>query len=371
LPRAQAAPEALPCAALRTLRDATTHTLATRVVPREADHSFGARSSAADNTTQHNAKPRVRMRTLLTASRRCVFLFPTPAHTPHVSAGVIWDVHANSHSEVTVTSVSVGGMLGRVRIFARAGSWRGDTADHAARLIATGWGQRYDLDATGWALVADEECAPSWDIAREIRLSTPVRILPHHTRALFIHSNLPDDLGIQYQTYRGLNDILARDDHCVMLPGLGFTGSVPFDTRRGWYRAYRGLAGALGYTASPLRWSAPRHGVFPAAARAAVCTLLCAQRRPESPLSALPKHLLLTVLEHCHWDWFVPTGANPPLGGTLEGGGAHGGARAPGEEEAGPLLDDEEMEEEDEEGEEESEDDDWEEDSDDGEYVFE
>lgn len=245
------------------------------------------------------------------------------------TAGVLWDVEARGACEVVVTSLWIGGMLGRVRIFARDGSWRGDDAEHEQRLVATGWGTRYDLDPTGWALVADEECAPSWDIPREIRLTTPVRILPHHRRALFVHSNLPDDLGIQYQSYDG-RDVMAQDEHVALHPGLGFTGAVPFDTRRGWYRAYRGLAGSVGYTAAPVRWSAPVHAHFPVAARAAVRTILLAQRRKDSPLALLPKDVVLAMLEHCDWDWFVRPGARPPRGGTREGGGPAGAAGAVG-----------------------------------------
>jgi hypothetical protein len=250
-----------------------------------------------------------------------------PRNANHSFAGVLWDVEARGANEVVVTSVWVGGMLGRVRVFARDGSWRGDDEEHATRLMHTGWGMRYHLDPTGWALVADEECAPSWDVAREVRLSVPVRILPHHRRALFVHSNLPDDLGIQYQSYGG-EEVIAQDAHVAMHPGLGFTGAVPFDTNRGWYRAYRGPAGALGYAAAPVRWSAPGHALFPAAVRAAVRTCLLAHKRRGCPLALLPKDVLLAVLEHCHWDWFVRPGARPPRGGTREGGGPAGAAIA-------------------------------------------
>ena len=48
-----------------------------------------------------------------------------------------------------------------------------------------------------WVQVADEECAPSWDAPRHVALRVPLVVPPHQRRALFVHSNLPDDLGIQ------------------------------------------------------------------------------------------------------------------------------------------------------------------------------
>lgn len=89
-----------------------------------------------------------------------------PSRADHSFAGVLFDAHAVSDHEVVVTSLHVGGMLGRVRVYARATSWRPPPAEHARRTIPTGWGTRYELDREGWALVADERCAPSWDVCR-------------------------------------------------------------------------------------------------------------------------------------------------------------------------------------------------------------
>ena len=261
----------------RLSAQATLHTLATAVAPSRADHSF---------------------------------------------AGVIFDVHARSEQELVVTGVHVGGMLGRVRVFARTCSWKGD--DVAARTVNTGWGTRYDFDHRHWEQVAEEECAPSWDTAREVRLAHPVHVLPHHTRALFVHSSLPDDLGIQYQSYHSVEPF-AQDPLMTLLPGLGFTGAVPFDTRTGWFRLHRGLAGCVSYAAQPARWSCERHRLFPGALKRCVLWMLMAQRRPESPLALLPTHLVLRILQLTHWDWAVPAGVTPPLGGTREGGGVVGG----------------------------------------------
>ena len=47
-------------------------------------------------------------------------------------------------------------------------------------------------------------------------------MLPGQIVALYLHSGLPDDLGIQYQTYNR-NEIVAEDDHIALMPGLGHT----------------------------------------------------------------------------------------------------------------------------------------------------
>ena len=39
-------------------------------------------------------------------------------------------------------------------------------------------------------------------------------------------------LGIQYQSYRS-GDIIASDEHITLHPGLGHTGSIPFDEVHG------------------------------------------------------------------------------------------------------------------------------------------
>ena len=69
------------------------------------------------------------------------------------------------------------------------------------------------------------------------------------TRALYVHSALPDDLGLQYQTTRqgggyggggrgrgyggAENVVVDEDEHLALLPGLGHTSSTPFDRRCG------------------------------------------------------------------------------------------------------------------------------------------
>ena len=208
-----------------------------------------------------------------------------------------------------------------------------------------GWAVGYNLSTTGWTLVHDAHVAPSWNAATEIRLHVPVHVLPHHTRALFVHSDLPDDLGVQYmdtRAYRGAapgaEEVCGQDAAVRLLSGLGFTGSAPFEGRGGWnYRQastrsspsrargaseldrlsplppqFRGPAGAVSYAAQPARWTLPRHALFPTELQLAVREVLLASVRPESPLSTLPTHLLFRILEACHWDWAVPPGVTPP-----------------------------------------------------------
>ena len=245
-----------------------------------------------------------------------------PSRADHSFCGVLFDVHAKSEAAVVVTSIWVGGMLGRVRVFARPCSWKGPVeGDVENWTVHTGWGARYDIDTSLWAQVADETCQPSWDVAREIKLAVPVTVRPHHTIGLFVHSALPDDLGIQYQTYNRQAPF-AEDAHCALLPGLGFTGAVPFDSRHGWYRLNRGLSGRLTYFAVPYHWSIAQHTTFPQSLRSAVKTLLLCQKHKGSTLQALPVHVIVQhILPRMHWDWSVPPGAAAPPGGFSEEGG--------------------------------------------------
>lgn len=104
--------------------------------------------------------------------------------------------------------------------------------------------------------------------------SRPITLLPGETLAVYCHSSLPDDLGIQYQSYRTERDIVALSPHLVVWPGLGHTASVPFDDEHGWYRSWRGIAGTIEYRARVKGWNLWEHKVFPAALRAQVKALL-------------------------------------------------------------------------------------------------
>lgn len=51
-----------------------------------------------------------------------------------------------------------------------------------------------------------------WDSTTEIVFEKPVVLLPGTTRGIYVHSALPDDLGLQYQTTRGA-EIADEDEH--------------------------------------------------------------------------------------------------------------------------------------------------------------
>jgi len=154
------------------------------------------------------------------------------AQANHSYAGVIFDISVKGPHLVDVQSFSFGGMLGRVRIFARNCSWESGSDPHSPR------------QALGWALVADTVCRPCWDRSFTVALMKPFRMLPHSTHGFYIHSSLPGDLGIQYQSY-SKNEIVAQDGHLVLSPGIGHAvrhdvaSCEPFDHHDSWYRSYR------------------------------------------------------------------------------------------------------------------------------------
>lgn len=80
----------------------------------------------------------------------------------------------------------------------------------------------------------------------QIKFSIPLKLLPHTRKAIYCHSGLPDDLGIQYQSYPEQYSF-ANDDYISLHPGLGHTGNEPFEDIHGWYRGGRGLAGSVKY----------------------------------------------------------------------------------------------------------------------------
>lgn len=144
-------------------------------------------------------------------------------------------------------------------------------------------------------------------------------MLPHQRKALYCHSSLPDDLGIQYQSYRK-SDIVASDEFIALHPGLGHTGSEPFDDQQGWYRSYRGPAGSIRYCAKWKGWSPFEHAIFPLPLKSAVMTmLLCHNRQLQSTvgaegaitsnilytISSLPRYLIYYILEFMHFDWYI------------------------------------------------------------------
>jgi hypothetical protein len=157
---------------------------------------------------------------------------------------------------------------------------------------------------------------------------------------------LPDDLGIQYQSYPK-QAIVAEDEFISIHPGLGHTGSHPFDDHNGWYRSYRSLAGTVSYRVKPKGWTIFDHLTFPNELKDSVKTALLCQTRQRQlkfcpgkgasddsyhPVVVLPPFLLNYIFEfmvRCmmackpreamcssqlyrmilchlfqHWDWF-------------------------------------------------------------------
>jgi len=100
-------------------------------------------------------------------------------------------------------------LIGALRVFARDDRW--DAGKPAPTANNHWWAHRETLSRRGWTLVADQFCRPSWDKPVEIIFTQPLRLLPHERKALYCHSGLPDDLGIQYQSYVR-DDIIAEDD---------------------------------------------------------------------------------------------------------------------------------------------------------------
>ena len=195
----------------------------------------------------------------------------------HSFNGIIFDIKVKDAHEVEIMSISIAGMLGRVRIYARNSRWeKGVPEDYEDNY----WGHHQGVGSDGWTLVADQQCHPSWDRPLEIRFNEPFLLRPHSRHAFYCHSGLPDDLGIQYQSCRR-DQITVQDDHVAILPGLGHCGSTPFGNRYtdgGWYRHYRTIAGHVRYRSRLKGWNMREHSIFPEGMRRAVFAMMAAQK---------------------------------------------------------------------------------------------
>lgn len=200
-----------------------------------------------------------------------------PRDVDHSFNGVIFDIMNKTHHSIELLSVSIGGMLGRIRIYARGLPWEMDKPPIAPNPHHW-WAHRDRISNNGWSLLTDVNCLPSWDRSFEIPLRKSLVLGPHEIKALYLHSSLPDDLGIQYQSF-SKDAIVAEDAHLSIHPGLGHTGSRPFDDEQGWYRSYRGPAGSFQYKIRPVAWSPQIHHRFPTFFKQAVWELLRCQNR--------------------------------------------------------------------------------------------
>ena len=142
-------------------------------------------------------------------------------------------------------------MLGHVRVFAlTSGSWCQHLGSLPLALQRVGWDAPNDvLRALEWKLVADASCPSAWNSTRHVALGTPLRLLPGQVAALYVHSAMNDDTGLQYTTC-GKENTVARDDHLAIRAGISHTGNAPFSVHNrrtssrapwggagGWFRA--------------------------------------------------------------------------------------------------------------------------------------
>ena len=221
----------------------------------------------------------------------------------HSYNGVVFDMSSTAPFEVSVTSIHIGGMLGRVNVFATGESWHHGQFE---RLVSRcGWNNSNNvLEQDAWVLVGSELLTAAWDGTRELKLDIPINIRPGATRGVYIHSGLPDDLGIQYQSYYSKDDVVGQDNFLKITPGIGHTGSEPFEHYHGWFRAIRGPCGSFSYTATRRVWDPDRFGDFPWHFRAAVRNLLLCHQKRDCVLSVLPLDLLQRIFRNCDWCWF-------------------------------------------------------------------
>ena len=84
----------------------------------------------------------------------------------HSYNGIIFDIESHSSYEIEVRSVSIAGMLGRVRVFARDQPWEAEKLENTN--ASHYWARRESLNPKGWYKIADQFCRPSWDNPIEV-----------------------------------------------------------------------------------------------------------------------------------------------------------------------------------------------------------
>jgi hypothetical protein len=211
-----------------------------------------------------------------------------PRRADHSYNGIMFDIQAKGPATVQVTSIWVGGLLGPVSIYAcLSGSWNGKTTT-----------------PNRWILVSEGNYSPSWNIAKEIPLTTPVWIYPTQTRGFYVHSQLMNDRGIQYQSCWKGSSPTCENSLIRILPGVGHTSDKPFDGDYGWFRGPRTLAGAVSYVVYMSLWSPRVHKEFPDVFQNGLRYLLLCHYRTGSTLSKLPKSVLFHVFTFMHLQWF-------------------------------------------------------------------
>merc|ERR1711991_797251 len=109
---------------------------------------------------------------------------------------------------------------------------------------------------TDWTLAGSGTHETAWRGAN-LPLEQPLEVQPGDTAAIYIHTTGQHDRGIAYQSYSRLDQRIAGDENLTLYPGQARIGSNPFAVVEGqeveaaglwgWYRAPRGLAGAVRY----------------------------------------------------------------------------------------------------------------------------
>jgi hypothetical protein len=154
-------------------------------------HALGSIDTEARSRILRDADARSKAESILKeSSKNKIYTLATDIGSRdanHSYAGIIFDVHVKGPVEVEIESFGVGGMLGRVRIYAREKSWE------------AGPNPQEPQESRGWKLVGDCVCRPAWDKHYNVPLKVPFKMLPHSVHGFYIHSSLPGDLGIQYQ----------------------------------------------------------------------------------------------------------------------------------------------------------------------------
>ena len=133
----------------------------------------------------------------------------TPRRASHSYSGVTFVVHAQARP-VVVTAVRVGGDLGGVRCFASK-----------VMRTPTPVPPRQWRD---WVLVGAETLRPNWEAGAELPLAVPVPVPAGSARTLYVHSDMPGDRGIAYETYMtllGPRSPFAMNADVHLYPGVG------------------------------------------------------------------------------------------------------------------------------------------------------
>lgn len=158
--------------------------------------------------------------------------------------------------------------------------------------------------APAWTKLYDAKHGPSADVLRELKLSRPIRVGPGKTVGVYVHSTARGDQSIVYNDQR--STVTLEDMHFRILPGFAHVSNKPFSPSCAWgyaWRDRREFVGRIRYAVKWKLWKPATHSIFPAGFKAMVRTMLACQQRTSSPLSRVPRDLILYIINFCAWDW--------------------------------------------------------------------